>query len=157
MDSLTGIFILVCIILAFFAITSEYSDRQKIIDRPSCNYFTNYCTEYGGVNGIKYLVREATDEKETVSMLLDKIRINSCKNSYIVYWRMSLIIALITCFVFHVFLRGMRISIHTNAYIFLFLFLWFFNYWSRNYFDFHYYSHSCMRVEESIEQIKKYI
>jgi hypothetical protein len=148
------IFIVISIII--FTIVSEIKDRQKIPDLPDCSYITNYCTPYGKTQNIKYVIKEP-DNNTTIKLLLSKIENDCSRMSNLVYWRMSLIVSIIITLLFITFnkLEGTNIKNHT--YLYLLLTSWFFNYWMRNYLDFHYHNHMYLRVKESVAQLRSKI
>jgi hypothetical protein len=149
------IFFMVILILALIW---EYNDRNKIPDLPDCKYITNYCNAFGEKNNIKYIVREQNNKNnknESVDILLSKVENECCKLSKVVYWRMSLIISLIGTIFFWSFNRLGKIEFPINGYLFLLISFWFLNYWLRNYLDYHYHDYACIRVKESVEQIRK--
>lgn len=134
----------------------EHSDRKKIPDLPTCSYISNYCTEYGKKQNIKYIIKEPTN-KESIKSLLSKIEIDCCRASRTVYWRMSLLISLlIIIFIWlYNYLDGNKIK--ATGYLFIMIIIWFLNYWMRNYLDYHYHSHMCKRVKESVDQLRSQI
>jgi uncharacterized membrane protein (DUF106 family) len=139
--------------IAIIAIISEHFDREKIPDLPSCSYISNYCTEYGDKQNIKYVTKEP-NTIESISALFSKIETDSCIISDTVNWRMSLIVSLIICIFFWMFntLEGSKIK--GTTYFFIFVISWFFGYLARNYLDYHYHRHSCNNVKEAINQLK---
>jgi hypothetical protein len=145
-----GIVFIICTIIV---VVWEIVDRKKIPDLPDCAYISNYCTPYGDKQNIKYVIKEPTN-KESIESLLSKIETNRCKYSKLVYWRISLIISLVTCTFIWMFnkLEGTNIKAHTYLYILVVsLFL---NYWMRNHLDFHYHDHMCVAIKESVKQLR---
>lgn len=139
--------LLICVFI------SEFIDRKKIPDLPDCKYITNYCNNYGIKNDIAYVIKEPT-KSENIDILLSKIENDSNRLTFVIYWRISLIISIIACIFYYIYnyLSNKQISI--ESYFFLLIMLWFLNYWSRNYLDFHYYDHKIISIKESIGKLK---
>lgn len=139
--------------LLLFAIISELKDRKKIPDLPDCSYITNYCVPYGKHQNIKYVIKEP-DKSTSIKLLISKIENDCSRMSNLVYWRMSLIVAIIIILFFLLFnkLEGSIIKNHT--YLYLLMCIWFLNYWMRNYLDYHYHNHMYLRIKESAEQLR---
>lgn len=142
------------LVLTIATASMELSDRKKIPDLPDCSYVTNYCTNYGKNQGLKYIVREPT-QAETPEILLSKIETDCCRLSNTVYWRMSLLVALIIVIMIWIFNYLGNVKLSATTYLFMGVVIWFFNYWMRNYLDFHYHNHMCKRVQESVERLRK--
>ena len=147
-----GFFIILLFVIGYI----ENLDRKKIPDLPDCTYITNYCTAYGEKQNLKYVVKEPNNN-ETIEILLSKIENDCCRLSNTVYWRMSLFIALIICIFIWIFNYLEGSVLKNQTYFFILTVTWFLNYWMRNYLDFHYHSHMCKRVQESIKQLKSKI
>lgn len=146
------------LIFSIAAIIFEILDRKKIPDLPMCSYISNYCTEYGNKQNIKYVIKELNNDKESIDALLSKIETDCCRLSNTVYWRMALIIALVTCIFFWIYNNlDQKSDIKYTTYFFLFIITWFLNYWMRNYLDYHYHNHTCTRVKENVAQLRSKI
>lgn len=131
-------------------------DRQKIPDLPDCTHITNYCIPYGDKQNVKYVMKQPNNN-ESIDILLSKIENDYCKMSNLVYWRMSLIISVIISVFFWIFNKLENTNLGYHTYFFIFVITWFFNYWMRNYLDFHYHNHTCLRIKESVTQLKQKI
>jgi len=136
-----------------FAVISEVKDRKKIPDLPDCSYITNYCVPYGDNQNIKYVIKEP-DKNTSIKLLLSKIENDCSRLSNLVYWRMSLIVAIVVSLFFFLFNRLEGTNIKHHTYLYLLLCIWFFNYWMRNYLDFHYHNHMYLRIKSSVEQLR---
>jgi hypothetical protein len=144
------------LIAILLVIIMEYIDRTKIVDLPDCTYISNYCTSYGEKSNVKYVVKEPIED-QTIDTLLSKINTDYNKLSDLVYWRISFIVSLIGCLFLWIFCYFEKIPLKPSSYIFIFIIIWFTNYYMRNFLDFHYYKHIYIRVDESIKQLKNKI
>lgn len=141
------------IIITIIAMAAEMMDRNTFLDIPHCGEITNNCTEYGNKQNVKYVIKEP-NETETVDMILTRIENTIFQKLQLVYWRMSLIIALLICLLYYVFNTLAGYKIEYQSYFFIFVSAWFLNYFMRNYLDFHYHKHLDIRVKESIKQLR---
>jgi hypothetical protein len=146
-------FVLVFVIIFIYAFTAEFKTRKTIPDLPQCIHVSNYCSLYGKRNNIRYVVKEQIED-ESIDILFDRIQHQINKKENIVYWRMSLIISILTVFLIYVFDHLGNKIIPGTMYLFIFMIVWFICYWSRNYLDFHYHDHANHTIVESIKQIK---
>jgi cbb3-type cytochrome oxidase subunit 3 len=139
--------------LVLFAFWFELKDREKIPDLPDCAYVSNYCNAYGNRSNIRYVVKEPT-KKETSEALLSKIEGDTCRLTKTVNWRIAILVSVLICLFFYIYNVLSKTVFSPAAYLFLFIIIWFFMYWMRNFVDFHYHSHLCSSVKETISQIK---
>ena len=142
-------------VLLIITLIWEATDRQKLPDLPDCKHITNYCNAYGEKSNIKYVIKNQFTDAQSIEMLLSKIENDTFRVSKIVFWRMSLIISLVGVLFFWIYNKLGNIDYPTNGYVFLIVSFWFFNYWLRNYLDYHYQDHMNIRVRETIAQIKQ--
>lgn len=145
---------IIFLVVFIYVAVMEEMDRKNVPDIPECSRITNYCTVYGEKQNVKYVIKEPIRE-ETVDALLNKIETDCHKVSNLVYWRVSFLVALITCIFIWLFNRVDRgTEIKWSSYLFILVSAWLLNYWSRNYLDFHYHNHMCVSIKESVEKLK---
>lgn len=148
------IFYILLLLLIIIAMYAEYLDRQKIPDILECKHITDYCNAYGEKNNIKYVAKEPINNKESVDLLLNRVENDVTSTGGLVYWRISLIVAVGVCLLFWGFNALSGINLPTSSYFMLLILTWFLNYWMRNFLDYHYYDHMHVRVKNTIQQIK---
>jgi len=135
------------ILILIIVLYEEYKDRQKYGDINLCSNL-NHCNKGIKNDGIKYVELKSITEKDKKKVLLNKIK-DVCNVEYI-FWRISLIISCVACLFMYFYSIHTNIKINKGYYMFLFVVIWFFNYWGRNYLDFHYIKPKCNGIDRYI-------
>jgi hypothetical protein len=75
----------------------------------------------------------------------------------IVYWRISLIISIVTCLAIWGYNKLSNNEFKPELYFFILLVCVFLNYWMHNFFNYHYAYHICLNLKESVNQLRNKI
>ena len=89
-----------------------------------------------------------------VDTILAQIQFDYIDMYNIVYMRLALIISLIICLTFYIFLNMNDVAIDNSNYIFLILTSWLAIYWLQNHIFFHYYSPINTKIRNSLENVR---
>lgn len=148
------IFFIILFIILIFVLRAESLDLQKIPNIPECSLINNYCLNSG--NQIKYVI-QTPPESAMPDILFNHIQTEACKNSQLISWRISLIATILILFGLFIFqkLSGIN-NYNLGTYTFLLVIIWFVVYWTHNYFNFHYYRVSCLKISQDINLLKNY-
>ena len=130
----TIIVVSILFLLLVYTIFMEATDRAKIQDIPDCRKMGNLCKAYN--DKFNVIIREPNSED--LPRLGEHIKEALLSHKETVYWRLSLLSALLINFILQVSLVLCGISLNPCIYVIIFLTTLMISYFSRNYGDYHY-------------------